>query len=368
MIPTTLPPMYPGVYKVWRDNRGNFNASFMYNRFDVPKKIYGNSRRKAHIIWDSIERDNYRGGVLLTGIKGAGKTELGKLIANNAIDKGLPVLLITDLPNTRNIQDFLSRLNNVVLFFDEFGKNFKKPEQEKLLNLMSDSNKNLVFIITENGEHMLSPLIIGRPGRIKFHLNFKKLPMSTLTDYLEDQKDLEYDFVLSLMDLYNKSHSITFDHIKAIVDEHRKHRDLPFNELINMLNLGSLKKPLEYVIKEIVDKKGKAYQVVHASPSRLDDEVIRQWHIELTIKPVDEKKKDEDEEKEKTEERPPNPDNPMPMNPFGPPITPDAIHLVLTDDNIVGYDPGKYITYKVKHGNNEFRITYEPLEGGIAPL
>ena len=229
----------PGVYKIVKNPRPKMPPilEFKYKEFKLPKRLYGEIPQLADFFYEGFKRRGYQGGVLLTGEAGAGKTELAKIICNKAIHEGLRVI---DLNNTRLIPefiDYLETLNDVVLFFDEFGKIMPDRGQEKLLTLFSNPvGVKRIIIITENEIFRINSFIRNRPGRIRYSKHFDKVPLSTVKDYLED-KNVDEDFYNDVLSLYKRMPKFTFDHLQAIVDEYIMFPDLEFKQILEVLNL-----------------------------------------------------------------------------------------------------------------------------------
>ena len=81
-----------GVYTLESDPRGYyFRARDSFR--DLPS-IYGDHERWAKRILDTFARKDSNMGVLLAGEKGGGKSLLGKLVARNAAELGMPTILI----------------------------------------------------------------------------------------------------------------------------------------------------------------------------------------------------------------------------------------------------------------------------------
>ena len=248
----------PGVYKLVKNPNPNLPPilEFKYKEYKLPPKLYGEIPKLANFFYEGFKRRGYQGGVLLTGEAGAGKTELAKIICNKAIHEGLRVI---DLNNTRltpEFLDYLETLDDVVLFFDEFGKIIPDRGQEKLLTLFSNpAGVKRIIIITENERFRINSFIRNRPGRIRYSKHFDKVPLSTVKDYLED-KNVDEDFYNDVINLYKRMPKFTFDHLQAIVDEYLTFPDMEFKEILEVLNLDfitgtKIVKPTKFMLDKI---------------------------------------------------------------------------------------------------------------------
>jgi hypothetical protein len=229
---------FPGVYELKYDPYNKqYYTVYLSHKFDTPPKIYGDARFKIKHIWNNFYKNGLRGGILLTGQLGSGKTEIGKVLSNNAIDNGMYVIKINKIPFTPELISYLDMLDNVVLFFDEFGKNFNYNQQEQMLNLLSNTlGRKRIVIITENDRFSISRLIRNRPGRLRYSIHYNKLPISTMKEYCED-KGVDEKFYKDLLRLYKRLTVFSFDHLKAIVEEHLDNPDMPLKEIVELLNL-----------------------------------------------------------------------------------------------------------------------------------
>jgi len=257
----------PMVYEVKQDPFSkSYYVTTLTHKFKEPEKLYGDARRYRDVIWKGLERKNLIGGVMLLGLKGAGKTEIAKSIANRAIDHGMSVYLITNVEFSPDLISFLETLDNAVLFFDEFGKTFSIEEQEKMLTLLSNTlGRRRLVLVTENEPYKISKLIRNRPGRLKYSVTFNKLDKNTIIEYCEE-KGVNKSFLDELLKSYLSTKDFTFDHLKAIVEEHLEDPSIPFDTLISVLNVDFMKPTkilaIKRVLKDGKELDKKSYKVV----------------------------------------------------------------------------------------------------------
>ena len=234
-------PDAPGVFNViesiGNDRRKKFTLELVTHRYDVPTRLYGKLRFYIDFYWRRFKKHNFRAGLLLTGSAGAGKTELAKILCNNAIDSGLRVITLTNVKFSIELISYLDSLNGVLLFFDEFSKTFRWDNQEKMLTLLSNTlAKERLVIMTENNKSTISEFIRNRPGRVLYSKHFSKIESETVIEYLNDHP-IDIKFKDKFMDLYKRVTTFTFDHLSAIVSEHLDEPDIDFDMLIELLNL-----------------------------------------------------------------------------------------------------------------------------------
>ena len=243
-----------GVYNlVYNDFSKQYELVRTNNRFKLPNKIYGKAPTYATHFLEAYKKSDNNLGVILTGEKGTGKTELTKLIANMAIDSGYPVVTIYDVQvkEMTRLIEFVESLGDVIIILDEFGKNFSHYDQDKLLPLLSSSsNGKKMFLITENNYYAISNFIRSRPGRARYHIDFQRLEPEVVQEYLED-KMVDKKFKNEILNFYNKSARFTFDYLRALVEEHQLFPDKDFKDLVKVLNIDELKKKYYIVVKNV---------------------------------------------------------------------------------------------------------------------
>lgn len=223
------------------------------DKFKLPPVLYGNIQEIAIRVWNTFSISKVSTGILLTGESGSGKSLLAEVICNTALERKIPVIYITAIPVEPELIEILQRLSNVVIYMDEFGKCTRTDMQNTMLSFFSDTTTRKLFILTENQTWMVSNFILNRPGRIRYHIDYQKVPKSILTDYLE--KNTKPDaFREEIFKLYNESKVFSFDHLQTLVSEHDRYPNDDLNDLLEILNLGALAKPYLVHVVSILDK------------------------------------------------------------------------------------------------------------------
>jgi len=233
--------IYSGVFEIRKQpNASEYYLEQKFYTYKTPPKLYGDMQKYVDFYWSSFVKTNFVGGLMLTGQKGSGKTLISSALCNLAIGRGMQVVEVTNVQFTPNLLRFLDDLDNVVLFFDEFGKNFNTNQQDKMLTLLSNlAGKERIVLITENIPQRISEFIRNRPGRVKYSLHFNKLPLKVVEEYCKE-KMVEERFYNDFIAAYKSIVTFQFDHLIAIVDEHLSHPDMEFNELVSLLNVEGL--------------------------------------------------------------------------------------------------------------------------------
>lgn len=213
--------------------------------FTFPSKMYGNMDNTfAKIEKTFSSRDNST-GVLLSGVKGSGKTLLTKYIATKYIKKGVPVILINQYISPSLLTDLASNMKEAVFIFDEFDKvwydntedGVGNDVQNGLLTLLDGlyTSKKL-FIFTCNDEYRVNPHMINRPSRIYYTFKYKILPQSIVEEICDDRlkKGKYKKEIVNISNLYG---NFTYDILTSLIDEVNLHDASP-RELIKDMNIS----------------------------------------------------------------------------------------------------------------------------------
>ena len=236
----------------------------------IKEKIYGAAPIKAKKAINAYKSANRSLGVILSGNKGIGKSISLGLVAQEAMNIGLPVLVCNE--NIPGLVSFLSSITQEVLVvFDEFEKNFKDfndPDddetgpsaQEGLLSMFDgiDSTKKL-FLITVNSVYRLSDYMLNRPGRFHYHFKLKNPSPQEIEEYMHDNLNNCTDELISRIVKFSTVADVTYDWLRAIAFELNLGSTL--EEAIEDLNI-SASTPRDFVLEITI--KGFKY---NASPS-----------------------------------------------------------------------------------------------------
>lgn len=243
----------PAVYYIVKHPNVGYALDKVSDTFELPKKIYGNNRAIATRVWNTYVQTNKTSGILLTGSPGTGKTLIGNILGVEAIKNGLPVVVVSDIEVNIEIISFISKLKDVVIFFDEFSKNIDRKLQENSLTMFSDaSDTRKLFILTENDYMSVSRFIRDRPGRIRYHIDFERVSEKVIYELCAEY-GIDTVFVNSILDKHKRAVSFSFDHLQALVTEHLRYPNETIDELIDVLNLGSLNSKTQIIVTEVVN-------------------------------------------------------------------------------------------------------------------
>ncbi len=206
------------VYRVDQDKQsGALFLARVQDAFPLPSKIYGMDKQLIEQVVTAFNSGILlkNVGILLSGVKGTGKTVTAKQLCNQL---NLPVIVVD------TAHAALSRLLNdiqqeVLVFVDEYEKTYARDESA-LLSVMDgamDNGFRRVFVLTTNGLFVSSNLL-ERPGRIRYVKNYVDLDLNTINDVVDDllkHKNLRAETV----EFISRLSTITIDIVKAVIDE-----------------------------------------------------------------------------------------------------------------------------------------------------
>lgn len=234
----------PAIYTVCFNPFQGFYLERNKNKFQVTEKTYGSLTHRIDRIIKTYEDRDAGTGVLLTGLKGSGKTLLSQKVSNKMIDKGLPVILIEQPYSNDAFVAFLNKIGECVIIFDEFAKVFENAKNEKdpqnnLLGVFdgNKSSKRLIFVI-ENQSHRINEFFINRPGRLFYHYEYSRLEESVIDEYCVDRKVAD-TVKIQIKSSYYKIRQFSFDILKAIVDEHLRYPTDTITDIVDSLNIDT---------------------------------------------------------------------------------------------------------------------------------
>lgn len=232
-----------GVYSVQFSQLSGFSLE-KHSDMTVDEKIYGVHMQKVEKIMSAYELTNRNFGVILSGAKGIGKSLFSKLLANEIINTGRPVILVKEYIG--GIADFLSQIDqDVMVLFDEFDKTYVNTSrnendstspQNELLTLFDgvEVGKKL-FVVTCNELTKLNDYLVNRPGRFHYHIRFDYPTKDEIMAYMEDKLSPEYhDEIKSVVEFSHKV-SLNYDCLRAIAFE--LNLGTTFKEAIKDLNI-----------------------------------------------------------------------------------------------------------------------------------
>ncbi len=243
-----------GIYSLEIDKFGPYLTLIMES-FKFEFKLYDVEHNFINKVIKTYENTTGNLGVLLTGVRGTGKSVTAKLICNELKDS-LPVILINKRIEGTN--EFLSSIEqNVILFFDEFEK-LKDPEEKwnesnkDLLTLMDgvyNSKYRKLFLMTTNELH-INDNFFERPSRIRYIKKFTDLTYDGICELVDDIL-VDKSFREDCIEVISELNIITIDIIKALIQEVNIHNESP-KKFIDIFNVKKIEQT--YDIFEMKDR------------------------------------------------------------------------------------------------------------------
>lgn len=208
------------------------------NDFTLPSKLYGEVEgRSERILNTFLDRPNST-GVLLSGVKGSGKTLLAKKIAAQGALQDLPTIIV-DRPFQFDIfNKFIQTIEQpTIILFDEFEKTFDSDDQQNMLTLLDGvySSRKL-FILTVNDKWRINSHMQNRPGRLFYQFEYDGLTEAQIREYSFDQglDASVIDNIIIICELYS---TFTFDMLQALIEEMLRY-DETAAEALRHLNIS----------------------------------------------------------------------------------------------------------------------------------
>lgn len=224
-------------------------------------------------------------GILLSGLKGAGKTVMAKKLC---IKSGLPVLHLNSPVPCAPLAEFLANpmFHNCIVFIDEFEKVINQEDKQiaAWLKLMDGGyNTKLLFLLTSNGDQ-INEYLMNRLSRIKYRKHFAALSDNTIQRIIDEfleNKEFEED----LKTTCNKVTLLSIDILINIIQEINLFNE-PASEVVKHLNL--VNSSCLYEVHEKIGNDWLPCNSIYMNISQLDsEEIVRKWIPEYRKK-VDE--------------------------------------------------------------------------------
>ena len=213
------------------------------------EKVYGRVEEIVDKILKGYQDSTRNFGVILSGIKGGGKSLTIKMLAEKA---QYPIIIIDR--NYENLTQFLASIQQeVILIFDEFDKVFTDRNrgfdtQDALLSLFDgiyESKK--LFIIVCNESRSLDEYYLNRPGRFHYHFKYTVPSETEIKQYLLDNLNNPDPTTIELIIRCSSSTNMTFDCLRSICFE--LNRGYSLSESLADLNIRIEPKKYNLIVK-----------------------------------------------------------------------------------------------------------------------
>ena len=206
--------------------------------FKMPEKLYGKTYHHVVRILNTFEQRSNNTGVLLTGMKGTGKSMTARSISCLAAELDIPTLIVSEPHCGDTFFAFLSSIQQkTVILLDEYEKMYDSEDQQKMLSLLDGMypSKKL-FVLTANYVNRMDEHMMNRPGRIYYRLDFEGLALEVVAEFCRDNlvdKTMTKE-VVKVCTIFRKQ--MNFDMLQALVSEMNLYKEGPEKSL-EMLNV-----------------------------------------------------------------------------------------------------------------------------------
>ena len=208
------------------------------DKFVFDYKIYGLQTSFVQYVYKTFQETTGNLGIMMNGVRGAGKTVSSKVLANLL---GLPIIIVKDMGEmNQSMIEYLSGFNfDCTLFFDEFEKNFSEKDSTvlQIMDGVYNIGYRKVFLLTTNSLSVNENLL-DRPSRIRYIKEFGNLELSTVKEYLEDNLN-DKSCTNDLVEYIDTLKISTIDILKAIVSEVNIHGIDQFKKAKNFFNVST---------------------------------------------------------------------------------------------------------------------------------
>ena len=204
--------------------------------FIMPKKYYQSDadKRFCNKVVNTFKgTEKLTTGVLLSGLKGCGKTLMAKHIATMA---GTPIIVVDKNVRSSDIENFFSRISiDVCVIFDELDKYWNTSYLLGFFDGVKPTGKKLV-ICTCNEESEVSDYLSDRCSRIRYKRNFECLTLDAtlgiLTDLLDEDKAIDVASFIS-----ENVGVVSYDNVIVFAEEVKNNPDVSLDEIFEDLNI-----------------------------------------------------------------------------------------------------------------------------------
>ena len=237
--------LQPAVYKLFSVENGNGKTSVklkrIIDRYPLPDIIFGDEVRdyRTRLVEEYDHLDGNQ-SALLVGKKGAGKTTLAECLANDCIDRNMPVILIDTYIDVSYLSQLTAICTPVMLQFEEFGKNFGYRTQNSMLSFFSDKTLGKNFLIfTENSYDDINDFMRERPGRIKWKLTFDKIKPAVVQQmcFVNGLSNRYTNEIVS----YSQKREVTMDQILHVIQQSKNCESIEeFRDVMTKMNVPAL--------------------------------------------------------------------------------------------------------------------------------
>ena len=221
-------------YLLCMDANGNYYLED-YHQFTLPPKMYGDDiDYLTNKCVNTFKTLNKNVGILLSGLKGTGKSIQLKHLAINA---NMPVIIINTAYDGASLLQFFEKLpSSCVILFDEYEKVYNRVEsQYTILPLLDGMSTNPhIYAFSINGS--VNEFMIGRPGRIRYVKKYSRLDEKIVDSIIDDMLKVKSK-TNTIKQFVNLIPELSMDLLTSIITEVNTYPDEEFSRLISIFNI-----------------------------------------------------------------------------------------------------------------------------------
>jgi hypothetical protein len=247
------------------------------NSFRLPEKIYGDCPKYSERYLNSYNSWEGNLGVLLSGLKGTGKSLLAKKIC---IDSNLPVIMIPHPYHGAGFLSFLSKIDqDCIIFLDEFEKIYQREEEQNTLLSILDGtfNSKFLFLLTINEYQRMTQYMLNRPSRIHYFKEYKGMEEDLIQEICEDLLD-DKSKIEDTLTVCTYIGEISMDILISLINEINLYPDERPMEVLDYMNLSP--SDISYNVKVIRDGKPIRKDVFSYSSPLNSTQINLEWYGE----------------------------------------------------------------------------------------
>lgn len=208
----------------------------------MPKKVYGDLDTITNHVLTAFEQRSSNTGVLLSGMKGSGKTLIARNISNKLLAQGIPTIVVPPTMINPGVIAFLQMISSpCMLLFDEIDK---IPGNNDDIRCATDCMLGFLdglcigkklSVLTVNERDRVNCNFLDRPGRILYHYKFDGITPDTAKQFCMDKLDDKTHWK-ALERIVSFSRNLSFDMLQAIVEECNRFKCTP-TDALKVLNV-----------------------------------------------------------------------------------------------------------------------------------
>lgn len=230
------------VYTIEIDRYTDSISLKINSELSLPTKIYNTTENnkfiKKVLNHEKISTDGVT-GVMLSGLKGSGKTVMMKQIAS---ESNLPIILVDKGFRPSMLKKLFSLLQETECCFvfdeiDKLGEDYDDTYLLQVLDGAATAGKHLA-VFTCNDESEINDCLKDRCSRIHYWKRFGEMPNSMILSILKDNLKDAKKIAETAQFIQKNFAVISFDNVVSFVNEINNYPEESLDELFNDMNLS----------------------------------------------------------------------------------------------------------------------------------